>query len=142
LERMQLHEVDRVEQEELVALYDAVGWTAYTRDPEGLARAISNSTFVVTARDEEGSLVGLARGLSDDVSVFYLQDILVRPERQRRGVGRALLNACLDRFAHVRQKILLTDDDPAQLAFYESVGYRIAGGDADPHLTAFVRFDG
>jgi GNAT superfamily N-acetyltransferase len=142
MERVRLHPDDRPEKDELAALYDAVGWTAYTRDPESLMTAIANSTFVVTARDERGSLIGLARGLSDDVSVFYLQDILVRPERQRQGVGRSLLHACLQRFAHVRQKILLTDDDPGQLAFYESFGYRVAGGDADPHLAAFVRLDG
>ena len=50
---------------------------------------------------------------------FYLQDILVRPEHQRTGVGRQLLAVCLERYSHVRQKVLLTDDE-AQERFYES----------------------
>lgn len=139
MDAVRLADDGTVEATEVAALYDAVGWTAYTRDPLGLMRAIANSTYVVTARDADGRLVGLARGLSDDVAVFYLQDILVHPSRQRRGIGHSLLSACLDRFAHVRQKILLTDDDPAQLAFYESFGYRRTG---DGPLTAFVRLDG
>ncbi|MCU1439482.1 MAG: family N-acetyltransferase [Rhodoglobus sp.] len=38
---------------------------------------------------------------------------------------------------NVRQKVLLTDDEPGQKAFYESLGYQQV---SDP-LRAFVRFD-
>jgi hypothetical protein len=68
----------------VIELYDSVGWEAYTRSPDTLAKAIENSSIVVTAHDEHGELIGLARGLSDDATVFYLQDILVRPEHQRQ----------------------------------------------------------
>lgn len=131
---------DQVETEELVDLYDAVGWSTYTADPAALARAVANSSFVVTSRDD-GVLVGLARGLSDDVAVFYLQDILVRPSHQRRGIGRALLDASLERYANVRQKVLLTDDDPAQHALYRSVGFRRTSDFEATPLNAYVRFD-
>jgi hypothetical protein len=57
--------------DELTALYASVGWEAYTRSPDALAKAIENSTIVVTARDEHGQLIGLARGLSDDATFFY-----------------------------------------------------------------------
>jgi GNAT superfamily N-acetyltransferase len=120
---------------ELASLYESVGWTAYTRDVDGLAQAVRNSTWVVTAWEDDG-LIGLARGLSDDVSIFYLQDILVRPDWQGRGVGRALLDASLERFAHVRQVVLLTDDQGQQHAFYRSAGLRQAGEEG---LAAFVR---
>ncbi len=126
---------------ELVELYDAVGWTAYTAKPDDLSVAVANSTFVVVARDDSGHLIGLARGLSDDVAVFYLQDILVHPDHQRRGIGRELLASCLDRFGHVRQKVLLTDDDPGQHALYRSFGYRRTDEVADTPLNAYVRFD-
>lgn len=127
---------------ELLSLYDALGWSSYTENPDVLASAMANSSVVVVARDLDGTLVGLARGLSDDASIFYLQDILVRPEHQRSGVGRQLFDACLDRYAHVRQKVLLTDDDEAQRSFYESLGFvRTVDFEAAP-LNAYVRFDG
>lgn len=126
---------------ELVELYDAVGWTRYSSDPDGLARAIDRSTYVATARDDEGELIGLARCLSDDVSIMYLQDVLVHPDKQRRGIGRAVAGACLDRFGHVRQKVLLTDDEPGQAAFYEQLGYRDLQDVGPQKLMAFVRLD-
>ena len=133
---MNINPADTVQPEELLALYESVAWTAYTSDPQSLTRAVANSTFLVTARSS-GELVGLARGLSDDVSIFYLQDILVRPDRQRRGIGTALLETCLSRFAHVRQKVLLTDNQLAQYRFYESLGYRNI---RDKDLHGFIQF--
>jgi len=94
----------------------------------------------VTARDAEGTLVGLARCLSDDVSIMYLQDVLVHPDQHRHGIGGELVRRCLDRFAHVRQRVLLTDDEPGQVAFYESLGYQNVRDFGPPTLNAFVRF--
>ncbi|GHF14579.1 N-acetyltransferase [Amycolatopsis deserti] len=125
---------------ELLALYDSVGWSAYTRDPELLRAAIAGSSYVVTAR-RAGRLVGLARALSDDATICYLQDVLVHPAEQRRGVGALLVRAVLDRYAAVRQKVLLTDDEPAQRAFYESLGYAEIRDYGPGTLRSFVRFD-
>ncbi|GGD00659.1 hypothetical protein GCM10011512_29420 [Tersicoccus solisilvae] len=36
--------------EELAGLYAAVGWTAYTRDPDTLAAAVAGSACVLAAR--------------------------------------------------------------------------------------------
>jgi GNAT superfamily N-acetyltransferase len=136
-----MHSHDReVELDQLVSLYDSVGWLTYTRDPEALRRAVLGSTFVVTDWDGP-TLIGLARGLSDDVSIFYLQDILVRPSHQRRGVASGLLEACLERFEHVRQKVLLTDNDEAQAALYTRFGFVRTVDFEDAPLNAYVRFD-
>ena len=126
--------------DEVLALYEAVGWTAYTADETILVRAIENSSFVVAARSD-GRLIGLARAISDDATICYLQDILVHPDHQRGGIGRALITAVLDHYAHVRQKVLLTDDEPAQRAFYESLGYAEIRDHGPGTLRAFVRFD-
>jgi GNAT superfamily N-acetyltransferase len=125
---------------ELTELYDSVGWLLYTADPDSLARAVDRSTYVVTARNDAGDLVGLARCLTDDVSIMYLQDVLVRPDHQRRGIGRFLVTVCLTRFEHVRQKVLLTDDEPGQAAFYQDLGYVNLRDFGPPTVNAFVRF--
>lgn len=141
---MGTHEIviaeDRPVRRELVELYDAVGWTTYTSDPEVLEAAVRGSSHVVTARHGE-QLLGLARVVSDGASIAYLQDVLVRPELQREGVGRALVQAALEPFRHVRQKVLLTDDEPRQRAFYESLGYAEIREHGDGRLRAFVRYD-
>lgn len=85
--------------------------------------------------------MGLARVISDGASICYLQDVLVHPDEQRSGTGRQLVLAALQPYADVRQKVLLTDDEPGQRAFYESLGYAEVREHADGSLRAFVRFD-
>ncbi|WP_089772927.1 GNAT family N-acetyltransferase [Ruania alba] len=123
--------------EELVDLYSAVGWSAYTRDPDALLRAVRGSHRVGVAWDGE-QLVGLARTISDGVTVVYLQDVLVRPSHQRTGLGRELLTQLLGSYGDIRQQVLLTDDRPEQRAFYTSLGF-VETHDHDPGLRAFVR---
>ena len=111
----------------MVALYDAVGWTAYTAEPERLLAGLAGSHLVLTARDDDGRLVGLARTLSDGVTACYLQDLLVHPAARRRGVGRALVEEVLRRYAHVRFLGLTTDaassaDGATSHDFYRAVG--------------------
>lgn len=51
-----------------LALYAAVGWGTYTRDPKALPRAVAGSTCALSAGEGE-RLVGLVRALSDDVYI-------------------------------------------------------------------------
>ena len=128
-----------VTRDELVELYDSVGWSAYTAKPDTLVRAVENSSLLVTAR-RDGRLLGLARAISDDATICYLQDVLVAPEGQRSGIGAALVRAVLDRYSGVRQKVLLTDDEPRQRLFYESLGLTEIRDLEGGSLRAFVRF--
>lgn len=131
----------RIDRDDVATLYAAVGWSTYAEEPRVLQEAIDGSSYVVTALDEE-RLVGLARCISDDVSIAYIQDIVVHPGYHRQGIGRALALDCLDRYAHVRQKVLLTDDRPGQLAFYSDLGFHNTRELARTPLNAFVIIEG
>ena len=124
--------------EHLLELYASVGWTAYTREPERLERAFDGSTYVVGAWEAD-ELIGVCRVLSDDASIIYVQDILVDPDHQRRGIGRELLKHVLNRYSHCRQKVLMTDDRPEQKAFYEALGFTRLDLREGPALRAFVK---
>lgn len=111
-----------------LALYDAVGWTAYTRDPERLRRSLTGSHLVLTVRDDDGTLLGLARTVSDGESVCYVQDVLVHPDARRSGVGRVLLQEVLERYRHCMFVALSTDaadteDGRRSHPFYRSLGF-------------------
>lgn len=125
---------------EVLALYGAVEWLAYTKDPNNLQRALEGSSTLVAAHDGT-TLVGLARVVSDGASICYLQDILVLPSHHRRGIGRALAERALEQYPHVRQKVLITDDEPQQKAFYEALGYSRTDEFRGGSVRAFVRFD-
>ena len=108
--------------EDIVGLYSAVGWSAYTNEPARIEAAVASSLFVVTAWEAD-TLVGLARIVGDGLTIAYLQDILVAPTHQRLGIGKELFSRAFAPFEDVRQKVLLTDDEPQQRAFYESMGF-------------------
>ena len=123
-------------------LYAAVGWTAYTKAPEVLQRALGGSSTVVIETDTEAPgierVLGLARVISDGATICYLQDVLVHPSARRTGLGSRLVTSALAPYAAVRQKMLLTDDEVGQKAFYEALGYSSIEGTT---LRAFTRFD-
>lgn len=126
------------ERGQLIGLYTAVGWSAYTREPARLEAAVAASLFVVTAWDHD-QLVGLARVVGDGLSIVYLQDILVTPEYQRAGIGRQLFHRAFEPFGDVRQKLLITDDEPGQHAFYRSMGFTEIR-ELDTPIRAFAKF--
>ena len=76
-----------------------------------------------TAPYEDGELIGLIRAVGDGATVVFVQDLLVAPQKQRQGVGTALLKAVLDRYSNVRQLLLTTDNTPKTIAFYKSLGF-------------------
>ncbi len=107
---------------EVLALYKSVGWSMYTRDPARLERALTHSLTVLSAYEGK-QLVGLIRAVGDGETILFIQDLLVLPEYQRRGIGKQLIEALLARFPEVRQRVLLTDDDPKTRSFYKAAGF-------------------
>ncbi len=109
--------------DEIVKLYASVGWTAYTKDPETLKNGFAHSLLVLAAYEDD-ALLGIVRAVGDGYTIVFIQDLLVSPEHQQKGVGSALLTAVLERFPHVRQIELVTDDTERTVAFYRSMGFR------------------
>ena len=119
---MTIQEYASYNEKELLALYDSVGWINYTRRPDMLKSAFAHSLLVLGAHD--GSrLIGIIRCVGDGHSIVFIQDLLVHPEYQRQGIGKALLNAVLNRYENVYQIQLLTDDRLETAAFYQSLGF-------------------
>ena len=108
---------------EIVALYHSVGWTAYTDEPETLEKGFANSLLTLAAYEGD-SLLGIVRTVGDGETVVLVQDILVRPEQQRKGIGTALLQAVLDAYPRVRQIQLVTDRTEKTTMFYRSMGFQ------------------
>ena len=109
--------------QEILPLYESVGWTAYTDQPEVLQKGFESSLLTLAAYECD-QLLGIIRVIGDGYTVVFVQDILVFPEHQRKGVGSALLQVILDRYSHVRQIELATDNTPKTIAFYKSMGFR------------------
>ncbi|MCR8968516.1 GNAT family N-acetyltransferase [Facklamia sp. 7083-14-GEN3] len=107
--------------EQILALYENVLWTAYTKEPELLEKAIQNSLKVWTAWEGD-QLIGLARVVGDGLTIIYIQDILILEDYQRQGVGSMLLQKVLKEYQAVRQIILMTDSTDKTQNFYKKNG--------------------
>jgi GNAT superfamily N-acetyltransferase len=105
---------------DLAGLFLAVGWES-GRKPEALAAAMRGAHAVYSAWAGE-RLVGLVHTLSDGALVASVQSLLVHPEFQNRGIGGALLDRVLERYAHLPRVVLSAFD--AQAGFYARRGFR------------------
>lgn len=121
--------------EEILPLYESAGWTNYTERPAMLAEAYRNSLCALGAY-AGARLAGVIRAVGDGVSVLFIQDLLVHPDFQRRGVGTALVRALLERYPDVYQTQLLTDCTETSARFYRSLGFVRA---AEKGCEAFLR---
>ena len=87
-----------------------------------LAQGYRNSLLILAAYEGD-RLAGMIRAVGDGYTIVFIQDILVDPEYQRKGIGTALLKAVLGRYPEVRQIELATDNTLETAAFYRSLGF-------------------
>lgn len=119
---MEIKEYKEYKEDEIKRLYTEVGWSAYTENMLTLEQGYKNSLLVLAAYQNE-ELLGIIRVVGDGFTIVFVQDILVFPQKQRQGVGTALLKAVLAKYPDVRQIELVTDNTPKTVAFYKSLGF-------------------
>ncbi len=123
-------------EQEILPLYESVGWVNYTKRPQMLREAYLHSLKIYAAY-AENKLVGIIRVVGDGSSVVFVQDLLVYPECQRQGIGTALLKMIMEEYRGVYQLHLLTDNTEKTIAFYKSLGFIM---DTDIECRAFSKY--
>ena len=108
--------------DDVLHLYQAVGWTNYTNQPQMLAQALTHSLSIYLARDGE-KIVGLVRLIGDGFSSVFVQDLIVLPSYQRQGIGSALMKKALADYKDAYQVQLATDESEKNLGFYRTLGF-------------------
>ena len=107
---------------DVLHLYQAVGWTNYTHPPQMLEKALSYSLAIYLALDG-GAVVGLVRLVGDGFSSVFVQDLIVLPSYQRQGIGSALMKKALEDYKDAYQVQLVTEHTEKTLGFYRSLGF-------------------
>ena len=115
---------DVVKLEDVLHLYQAVGWTNYTNQPQMLEQALPHSLAVYLAFDGE-KIVGLIRLVGDGFSSVFVQDLIVLPSYQRQGIGSALMKEALEYYKDAYQVQLVTEETEKNVGFYRSMGFEI-----------------
>ena len=111
-----------VKLEDVLHLYQAVGWTNYTHQPEMLEQALSHSLAIYVALDGD-TVVGLIRLVGDGFSSVFVQDLIVLPSYQRQGIGSSLMKEALKDYKDAYQVQLVTEETERTLEFYRFMGF-------------------
>jgi ribosomal protein S18 acetylase RimI-like enzyme len=114
-----LFEDDGIDWAELSELYRVA--PLGNKSADHLKRAYANSMFKCFVR-EDRRLVGAGRAVADGVDCSYLCDIVVHPDCQGRGLGKALVEK-LKELSAGHAKIILYAN-PGKEAFYRKFGFR------------------
>jgi predicted N-acetyltransferase YhbS len=89
-------------------------------DLERLKGMLKNADLIVTARSDDGTLVGVSRAISDFNYCTYLSDLAVDVDFQRRGIGKRLIELTHEMAGLQSTLILLSA--PAAKSYYPHVG--------------------
>ncbi len=111
-----------VKLEDVLHLYQAVGWTNYTNQPKMLEQSLSHSLVIYLALDGD-AVVGLIRLVGDGFSSVFVQDLIVLPSYQRQGIGSSLMKQALEDFKEAYQVHLATEQTEENVGFYRSMGF-------------------
>ncbi|HEX4412503.1 MAG TPA: GNAT family N-acetyltransferase [Lacipirellulaceae bacterium] len=83
---------------------------------------LANADLIITARDEEGRLVGVSRAITDYHYCTYLSDLAVDRACQRQGIGRELVHRTHEGAVLKTRLILLSA--PAARTYYPHIGMK------------------
>ena len=108
--------------DDVLHLYQAVGWTNYTNQPQMLEQSLAHSLAIYVARDGE-KIVGLVRLVGDGFSSVFVQDLIVLPSYQRQGIGSDLMKEALRDYKDAYQVQLATEQTEKNVGFYRSMGF-------------------
>jgi predicted N-acetyltransferase YhbS len=81
---------------------------------------IANADVMITARNDDGLLVGISRALTDFCYATYLSDLAVDQAYQRQGIGRELIRRTHEAAGATTQLILLAA--PKARDYYPHIG--------------------
>ena len=87
--------------EQYLDIRSAVNWRQLTR--RQAESALGHSLIVVGAYEDD-HLVGMGRIVGDGAVICYVQDLIVRPEYQRKKVGSKVLSALVAYVESIREE--------------------------------------
>ena len=79
--------------DEFIYLWESVWGNAPTM--EQIELALTHSIYVVSVYDR-GKVAAMARMIGDMGLCYYIKDVIVHPDYQKKGIGRLLINELLN----------------------------------------------
>lgn len=114
---------ERPRVEEYSNLRKSIGWKVV--DDNILEKGIENSIYCVCVRNGE-DLIGFGRIVGDGATVFYVQDIMVKPLYQKQKIGTLIMENIVDYIkANVDERVIVALIAKCELnGFYKKFNFK------------------
>ena len=96
---MNITYTDNISADDCNKLRNSAGW--FQVHPRQIETGLKSSAFIIAAKDGD-TAVGMARVVSDGGYVVFIADVIVLPEYQRKGIGKAMMGKIMD---YIRGKL-------------------------------------
>ena len=115
-------DLDKMKLEDIVRLLRMTYW-ADKRPIEKIEKSVRNSSCYGLYLEGADKLVGFARVISDHATAYYLCDVIIDKEYQRKGLGTALVSYInsLPEFSGLRGFLITRDAH----SLYRKFGYEV-----------------
>lgn len=113
--------------DEWIYLRTSTSWTLQSKEVFDIA--IKNSLLTVSAYCDD-KIIGMGRMTGDNILSFFIQDIVVLPSYQNRGIGTLIVNSLIDYvYKHaVSSAVISLMASKGKEVFYKKIGFRERDG--------------
>jgi len=118
------------DKQQIFQLFRTTGWNQeYKLGPDQFFQAINTSWYQVAAYSDK-TLVGYGRMISDGVVHALILDMIILPQCQGKGIGKAILKALVKRCREAEIHDIQLFCAEGKVEFYESCGFVRRGPEA------------
>lgn len=115
-----------------LALRESAGWAGATE--KQVEKGLNKSLFTVAAMLNE-QIIGMGRLIGDGFNIWYIQDVIVFPEYQGKGVGQAIMKRLIkyaedNSLSNTAITIGLMSAKGKE-GFYSKLGFRVRPNDKE-----------
>lgn len=115
----------RLQNEEVPDLREAVGWARRDGDFPIL---FERCNFWAGVKNEQGKLIAFGYVAGMGLQHGYMEDIMVHPDYQGRGIGERLVKKLLEEAQAYGLEIMTLTFAERHASFYERCGFRVGSG--------------
>ncbi len=111
--------------EKFFELFETTGWNKkYELAKDELYEALINSWHTISVYEND-TLLGFGRIICDGVVHALILDVIVLPEKQGKGIGRAIMNKLVTKCKQNKIRDIQLFCAKGKKGFYEKLGFEI-----------------
>lgn len=128
-ENLKIKIIKNIKVEQIIDLYKEAGWWDEDdeKNPIKVRKIIKGSNIFIGAFIEN-KLVGMARVLSDGISDAYIQDVIVKENYRKKGIGKKLIIFLLNYLKKKQINWIGLISTPSSKEFYKKLGFETLVG--------------